>query len=87
MDGSIVIEKIKNSGPEIGFDADALEYVDMLKAGIVDPCKVTRTALENAASIASTLLTTDCLVADLPEKKQPAMAGGMPGGMGGGDMY
>ena len=86
-DGSIVIDKIMNSASEIGFDADALEYVDMLKAGIVDPCKVTRTALENAASIASTLLTTDCLVADQPEKKQPAM-GGMPGGMPpGGDMY
>jgi chaperonin GroEL len=86
-DGSIVVDKIKNSPSEIGFDADTLEYVDMLKAGIVDPCKVTRTALENAASIASTLLNTDCLVADLPEKKAPAMAG-MPGGMPpGADMY
>ena len=90
MDGSIVIEKIKNSSVEIGFDADKLEYVDMIKAGIVDPCKVTRTALENAASIASTLLTTEALVADLPEKKDrmPAMPGGGMGGMGGGgDMY
>ncbi len=89
MDGSIVIEKIKNSSPEIGFDADTLEYVDVIKSGIVDPLKVTRTALENAASIASTLLTTECLVADIPEKKSatPAgMPGGM-GGMGGGDMY
>jgi len=82
-DGSIVIDKIMNSGNEIGFDADTLEYVDVLKNGIVDPCKVTRTALENAASIASTLLTTDCLVADLPEKKAdvPAAPAGMPGGM------
>jgi chaperonin GroEL len=89
MDGSIVIEKIKNSPIEIGFDADKLEYVDMIKAGIVDPCKVTRTALENAASIASTLLTTEALVADLPEKKErmPAMPGGMGGMGGGGDMY
>ncbi|HAT72071.1 MAG TPA: molecular chaperone GroEL, partial [Elusimicrobia bacterium] len=88
MDGSIVIEKIKNSAPEIGFNADTLEYVDVMKAGIVDPLKVTRTALENAASIASTLLTTECLVADLPEKKQPAMAGGGMGGMPpGADMY
>ncbi|MCM2267641.1 MAG: chaperonin GroEL [Elusimicrobiales bacterium] len=87
-DGSIVVDKIKNSATDIGFDADTLEYVDMLKAGIVDPCKVTRTALENAASIASTLLNTDCLVADMPEKKSPAMAGGMPGGMPpGADMY
>ena len=88
MDGSIVIEKIKNSSLEIGFNADTLEYVDVMKAGIVDPLKVTRTALENAASIASTLLTTECLVADLPEKKQPAMAGGGMGGMPpGADMY
>ncbi|MGD9641111.1 MAG: chaperonin GroEL [Elusimicrobiales bacterium] len=87
-DGSIVVDKIMNSATDIGFDADTLEYVDMLKAGIVDPCKVTRTALENAASIASTLLNTDCLVADLPEKKQPAMAGGGMGGMPpGADMY
>ncbi len=89
MDGSIVIERIKNSPVEIGFDADKLEYVDMIKAGIVDPCKVTRTALENAASIASTLLTTEALVADIPERKEkmPAMGGGGMGGMGGGDMY
>ncbi|MDQ7774115.1 MAG: chaperonin GroEL [Elusimicrobiales bacterium] len=87
-DGSIVIDKIKNASPEIGFNGDTMEYVDVMKAGIVDPCKVTRTALENASSIASTLLTTECLVADLPEKKDkvPAMPGGM-GGMGGGDMY
>lgn len=81
-DGSIVVDKILNSSDEIGFDADTLEYVDVLKAGIVDPCKVTRTAIENAASIASTLLTTDCLIADLPEKEKPAPAmpaGGMPG--------
>ena len=90
MDGSIVIEKIKNSSNEIGFDAETLQYVDVMKAGIVDPLKVTRTALENAASIASTLLTTEALVADLPEKKDkmPAMGGGGMGGMGGGgDMY
>jgi chaperonin GroEL len=87
-DGSIVIDKVRNSSPEIGFNGETMEYVDVMKAGIVDPCKVTRTALENASSIASTLLTTECLVADLPEKKDkmPAMPGGM-GGMGGGDMY
>ncbi len=84
-DGSIVIDKIKNASPEIGFNGDTMEYVDVMKAGIVDPCKVTRTALENASSIASTLLTTECLVADLPEKKDKVPA--MPGGMGGGDMY
>ncbi len=82
VDSSIVIEKIKNSPAEIGFDAEKLEYVDVLKAGIVDPCKVTRTALENAASIASTLLNTEAMVADLPEKKEKAPA--MPAGA---DMY
>jgi len=82
VDSSIVIEKIKNSPAEIGFDAEKLEYVDVLKAGIVDPCKVTRTALENAASIASTLINTEAMVADLPEKKEKAPA--MPAGA---DMY
>lgn len=70
VDPSIVIEKIKNSSPEIGFDAEKLEFVDVIKAGIVDPCKVTRTALENAASIAGTLLTSGAFVAELPEKKE-----------------
>jgi chaperonin GroEL len=83
MDSSIVIEKIKNSPAEIGFDAEKLEYVDVLKSGIVDPCKVTRTAIENAASIASTLLTSGAFVADLPEKKEDKMPA-MPAGA---DMY
>jgi chaperonin GroEL len=82
MDGSIVIEKIKNSGTDIGFDAETREYVDLMKAGIIDPAKVTRTALENASSIASTLLTTEALVADLPEKKEK-----MPAMPSGADMY
>lgn len=82
MDGSIVVEKIKNSAPDIGFDAETKEYVDLMKAGIIDPAKVTRTALENAASIASTLLTTEAAVADLPEKKEKTPA--VPAGA---DMY
>lgn len=82
VDPSIVIEKIKNSSSEIGFDADKLEYVDVIKSGIVDPCKVTRTALENAASIASTLLTSGAFVAELPEKKEK-----MPSMPQGADMY
>ncbi|MCX7905571.1 MAG: chaperonin GroEL [Elusimicrobiales bacterium] len=80
VDPSIVIEKVKNSSPEIGFDAEKLEFVDVIKAGIVDPCKVTRTALENAASIAGTLLTSGAFVAELPEKKEktpPVPAGDM----------
>lgn len=81
VDPSIVIEKIKNSSPEIGFDAEKLEFVDVIKAGIVDPCKVTRTALENAASIAGTLLTSGAFVAELPEKKEKTPS--VPAG----DMY
>ena len=68
-EGSVVIEKIKNEKPGIGFDALEEKYVDMIQAGIVDPLKVTRSALQNAASIASMLLTTEALVAEIPQKK------------------
>jgi chaperonin GroEL len=70
LEGSVVIEKIKNEKPGIGFDALDEKYVDMIKAGIVDPLKVTRSALQNAASIASMLLTTEALVSELPQKKE-----------------
>jgi chaperonin GroEL len=80
FDGGVIMERIRNSEPGIGFDCLREEYVDMVKAGIVDPTKVTRSALENAASVASTFLTTEAVVADIPEKKD-----GMPGGMP--DMY
>ena len=87
MEGSVVVEKIKNEKKGIGFNAATGEYQDMVKAGIVDPAKVTRSALQNAASIASMVLTTEALVADIPEKEK-APAGGPPmggmGGMGGG---
>ena len=73
IDGSVVLEKIKESGKTgYGFDAYNETYVDMISAGIVDPTKVTRSALENAASIASTLLTTEALVADKPQPPAPA---------------
>jgi chaperonin GroEL len=84
VDGSIVVDKVRNSKEvNFGFDADTVTYVDMLKSGIVDPAKVVRSALQNAASIAGLLLTTEVLITDLPEKKgsMPAMGGGMPGGM------
>ena len=82
-EGSVVIEKIKNSkDSSFGFNAQTFEYTDMIKAGIVDPLKVTRSALQNAASISSMLLTTEALIAEKPEKEKPAPA--MPGGMGGG---
>ena len=84
LEGSVIVEKVKNSPKGIGFNALTEEYVDMLEAGIVDPAKVTRSALQNAASIAAMILTTETIVADLPEKNAPAMPpmGGM-GGMGG----
>ena len=59
-------------------------FIIMLKAGIVDPAKVTRSAVQNAASVGTMVLTTECLIADIPEKNDPAAGGGMPGGMGGG---
>lgn len=85
FEGSVVVDKVRNSSKEIGFDAKHGQYVDMVKVGIVDPAKVTRTALQNAASIAGLMLTTETIISDLPEEKAetPAMAGGMPGGMGG----
>ncbi|HYF84339.1 MAG TPA: chaperonin GroEL [Clostridia bacterium] len=84
LEGSVVIEKVMASKPGIGFDALREEYIDMIKAGIVDPTKVTRSALQNAASVAALLLTTESVVADLPEKDKPMMPGG---GMGGDMMY
>jgi chaperonin GroEL len=87
LEGSVVIEKIKNSPAGFGLDALNEEYVDMIKAGIVDPLKVTRSALQNAASIASMLLTTEALISELPQKKDsmPQMPPGGMGGMGGMD--
>ncbi|MFZ5897892.1 MAG: chaperonin GroEL [Bacillota bacterium] len=77
VEGSIVVEKVKESPEGIGFNALTGEYVDMIAAGIVDPAKVTRTALQNAASIAAMILTTECLVAEKPEKnKNPMPPGG-----------
>ena len=78
--GQVVVENVKQKELNIGFDAMTNEYTDMIAAGIVDPAKVTRSALQNAASIAGLLLTTEALVVDVPDKKQPAMPGG--GGMG-----
>jgi len=70
FDGSVVVEKVKNSGKGVGFDAVKEEYVDMFKAGIIDPVKVTRSALQNAASVAAMILTTESAVAEKPEKKK-----------------
>jgi chaperonin GroEL len=83
LEGSVIVEKVKaETVPTRGFDADTNEYVDMVQAGIIDPTKVERVALQNAASIASLLLTTEALITDIPEDK-PAAAPSMPHG----DMY
>src|SRR5206468_3526950 len=82
-EGSIVLDKVKNGKGAFGFNAASEEYEDLMKAGIIDPTKVVRTALQNAASVAGLLLTTEAMVAEKP-KEESAMPGGMPGGgMGG----
>ncbi|MFZ4804059.1 MAG: chaperonin GroEL [Synechococcus lacustris] len=81
--GSVVAENIRHKPFNEGYNAATGEYVDMLAAGIIDPAKVTRSGLQNAASIAGMVLTTECIVVDLPEKKDSAPAGGGGGGMGG----
>jgi chaperonin GroEL len=83
--GQVVVEKVREAGAHIGFDALNNVYINMFEAGVVDPVKVTRSALENAASIAGLLLTTEALIVDLPDRK--SSGGGMPAGMGGMDDY
>ncbi|EOB9451913.1 chaperonin GroEL [Staphylococcus aureus] len=82
LEGSVIVERLKNAEPGVGFNAAANEWVNMLEAGIVDPTKVTRSALQHAASVAAMFLTTEAVVASIPEKNndQPNM-GGMPGMM------
>jgi len=86
QEGSLVVQEVKNRKGWEGFDVDKLEYVDMGKAGIIDPTKVTRSALQNAASIAGLLLTTEACVTEVPEKDKPAAGGPPGGGYGGGGM-
>ena len=83
LEGSIIVDRAKNEKKGFGFDAQAMEWTDLVKAGIIDPAKVTRSALQNAASIAGMLLTTEAIVTDIPEKKEAPMPGGGGGGMGG----
>ena len=86
VEGSTVVFKVgENASPTFGFNAQTEEYVDMISAGIVDPAKVVRTALQDAASVAGLLITTEAMVADRPQKEAPAMSGGGMGGMGGMD--
>jgi chaperonin GroEL len=83
VEGSIVVEKVKAEKGNIGFNAELLKYEDLMESGVIDPTKVVRSALQNAASIAGLLLTTECLITEIPEKekKMPAMPPGA------GDMY
>ncbi len=83
--GAVVLDKVLSHQEDYGFNASSGKYEHLIKAGIVDPTKVTRTALQNAVSIASMLLITEAVVADLPEKKEKAGGGGIPGGMMGDD--
>jgi len=82
-EGSVVINKVMEGKSSFGYDAKNDEYVDMMKAGIIDPKKVTRIALENAASVAGMILTTECALVDIKEDTpaMPPMGGGMPGMM------
>ncbi|MEZ2276894.1 MAG: chaperonin GroEL [Microcoleus sp.] len=84
LNGAVIAERVKEKPFNVGFNAATNEFVDMFEAGIVDPAKVTRSALQNAASIAGMVLTTECIVVDKPEPKEGASAGA-GGGMGGGD--
>ena len=81
LEGAVIVNKVRESDPGVGFDAYAEEYVDMVSKGILDPAKVTRSALQNATSVASTLLTTESVVATIKEDV-PAMPAGGAGGMG-----
>ena len=83
LEGSVVVNKVRESAKGIGLNADTEEYVDMVKAGLIDPAKVTRFALQNAASIASLILTTEVLATEIKEKNAAPAGGGMDGGMGG----
>jgi len=87
LEGSVIVEKLKHEKDvNVGYDINQDAYTDMLKSGVIDPVKVTRMALQNAASIAALLLTTEALITDVPEKDKPGMPQMPPGGMGGG-MY
>lgn len=84
QEGAIIVQRVREGKADFGYNAREERYENLLAAGILDPTKVTRIAIENAASIASMLLTTECVIADEPEEDGAGMGGGMPGGMGGG---
>ena len=83
QEGSIVVQKVREMKDDEGFNALTDTYENLVKAGVIDPAKVVRSALQNASSIASLLLTTEALICDIPEEKKDAPQAGGPGGMGG----
>ena len=85
VDGGVVVKEVLTSKGNIGYNVATEKFEDLVKAGVVDPTKVTRTALQNAASIAGLLLTTECMITEIPEKKEAG--GGHPPGGGGGMDY
>lgn len=82
-EGAVVVQKVREGKGDFGYNARTEQYQNLYEAGVIDPTKVARIAIENAASIAAMLLTTECVIADEPEENNPAMGGGMPGGMPG----
>jgi len=83
LEGSVIVQKVMEGKKDFGFNARTEQYENLLKTGVIDPTKVARVALENAASIAAMLLTTECLIVDKPEEAAAGAPGGMPPGMGG----
>jgi chaperonin GroEL len=82
-EGAVIVERVRsNNNDSFGFNAQTEQFEDLVKAGVIDPAKVTRTALQNAASIAGLMLTTEAMIAEIPDEDKGA-PGGMPGGMGG----
>jgi len=83
LEGAVIVQRLKKEAVNIGYDINKDDYVDMFESGIIDPAKVTRSALQNAASIAGLLLTTEAMVTDIPEENKSPMPAMPPGGMGG----
>jgi chaperonin GroEL len=83
LEGAVIVQKVKEGSEDFGYNARTEEYQNLYEAGVIDPTKVTRIAIENASSIAAMLLTTECVIADEPEESNAAMGGGMHGGMPG----
>ncbi|MDH5681758.1 MAG: chaperonin GroEL, partial [Spirochaetota bacterium] len=88
LEGSVIVEQALTKSGNVGLNAATGEWTDLMEAGVIDPAKVTRSALQNAASVSALLLTTETLITDIKEENEPMMpgSGGMPGGMPGG-MY